>query len=149
MWVGGQPHATAALPPTWKDSVTVVHRMGRYRAVSIATRYELDGPEIESQAGKIFCNHPDRPSLLYHGHRGFPGGKAVGTWRWPPTQCGVEVKERIEVYQVEASSSEAVDSIPSVDIPINRCVRRYVQYNYNTLITALRIIMPNSGIILK
>jgi hypothetical protein len=32
---------------------------------------------------------PDRPwgppSLLYNGYRVFPGGKAAGEWRWPPT----------------------------------------------------------------
>jgi hypothetical protein len=25
------------------------------------------------------------PSLLYNVHRVFPGGKAAGAWRWPPT----------------------------------------------------------------
>jgi hypothetical protein len=25
------------------------------------------------------------PSLLYNGYRVFPGSKAAGTWRWPPT----------------------------------------------------------------
>jgi len=34
--------------------------------------------------------HPSRlpwvpPSLLYNGYRVFPGGKAAGAWRWPPT----------------------------------------------------------------
>jgi len=28
----------------------------------------------------------------------FPGGKAVGVWRWPPTRSSAEVKERIELY---------------------------------------------------
>jgi len=39
--------------------------------------------------GEIFPTCPDRPwgptSLLYNGYRVFPGGKAAGAWRWPPT----------------------------------------------------------------
>jgi len=38
---------------------------------------------------EIFITFPDRiwgpPSLLYNGYRVFPGGKAAGAWRWPPT----------------------------------------------------------------
>ena len=31
-------------------------------------------------------DHPwGPPSLLYNGYRVFPGGKAAGAWRWPPT----------------------------------------------------------------
>ena len=59
-------------------------------SVGIATRYGLDGPGIESQwEGEIFHTRPDRswgpPCLLYNGYRVFPGGKAAGKWRWPPT----------------------------------------------------------------
>jgi len=39
--------------------------------------------------GEIFRTRPDRPwgppNLLYNGYRVFPGGKAAGAWRWPPT----------------------------------------------------------------
>jgi hypothetical protein len=28
----------------------------------------------------------------------FPGGKAAGAWRWPPTRSSSEVKERVELY---------------------------------------------------
>jgi len=28
----------------------------------------------------------------------FPGSKAAGTWRWPPTPSSAEVKEREELY---------------------------------------------------
>jgi len=39
--------------------------------------------------GEMFRSCPDRslgpPSLLYNGYRVFPGGKAAGAWRWPPT----------------------------------------------------------------
>jgi hypothetical protein len=53
--------------------------VGRDSSVGIATRYELDGPGIESRwGGEIFSTHPDRPwglpSLLYNGYRVIPGG---------------------------------------------------------------------------
>jgi hypothetical protein len=39
--------------------------------------------------GETFRNRSDRPcdtpSLLYNGYRVFPGGKAAGAWRRPPT----------------------------------------------------------------
>jgi len=64
--------------------------MGRDRAVGVATVYRLDGPGTESQWGEIFCTRPywpwDPPSLLYNGYRFFPGGRAAGAWRWPPTR---------------------------------------------------------------
>ena len=59
---------------------------GRDSSVGIATRYRLDGPGIESRwGGEFFRTRPDPPSLLYNGYRVFPGGKAAGTWLWPPT----------------------------------------------------------------
>ena len=52
--------------------------------------------------GEIFRTLPDRPwgppSLLYKGFRVFPGDKADGAWRWPPTPSSAEVKERTELY---------------------------------------------------
>jgi hypothetical protein len=57
-------------------------------------RYGLDGPGIESQwagwGGQIFPTRPDRPCgahpVSYTMDTGsFPGGKAAGAWRWPPT----------------------------------------------------------------
>jgi hypothetical protein len=44
------------------------------------------------------CPHLSRPSLLLNGYRVFPGGKAAGAWRWPPTPSNADVKERIELY---------------------------------------------------
>ena len=48
-------------------------------AVVIATRYGLEGPEIESRWGEICRTYPDRlwgpPSPLYNGYQVFPGGK--------------------------------------------------------------------------
>ena len=69
----------------------------------VITRYWLDGPGIESRLGdEIFRTRPDwpwgLPSLLYNGHRGFPGSKAAGAWRWTPTPSSTEVKERVELY---------------------------------------------------
>ena len=61
--------------------------MGPDRKVGIATRYGLDGPEIEflGGGGDILRARPDRPwgppSLLYNGYRVFAGGKAAGSWR--------------------------------------------------------------------
>jgi len=50
--------------------------------------------------GEIFRTRPDRPwglpNFLYNGYRVFPGGKAAGAWRWPPTSSA-EVKERVEL----------------------------------------------------
>jgi hypothetical protein len=75
----------------------LIHTFGKHRhclpAVSLcngreifcctavqSTDYALDGPG----GGKIFRTRPDRswgtPSLLYNGYRGFPEGKAAGTW---------------------------------------------------------------------
>ena len=47
--------------------------------------------------GEIFCTRPDqpwgRPSPLYNGYPVFPGGKAAGAWRWPPTTSSARLKK--------------------------------------------------------
>ena len=52
-----------------------IHTCGPGSSVGISTGYELDGPG----GGEIFRTCSDRswgpPSLLYNGHRVFPGGK--------------------------------------------------------------------------
>jgi hypothetical protein len=75
----------------------------RDSSVSIATRYGLDGPGIESRLGQDFPKlsrpalGPTQPPIqLVPGL--FPGGKAAGAWRWPPTPSSTEVKERVELY---------------------------------------------------
>jgi hypothetical protein len=56
-------------------------------SVGIATGWTVRGSNPGD--GEIFRTRPDRPwgqpSLLYNGYRVFPGGKAAGTWCWPPT----------------------------------------------------------------
>jgi len=53
------------------------------------TCYELDSRGLNPTGSEIFCtclDHPwGPPSLLYNGYWLFPGGKAAGAWRWPPT----------------------------------------------------------------
>jgi hypothetical protein len=71
--------------------------------VGIVTRYGLDGPGIESQWGRDLP-HPSRPALgptqppIRWVPGFFPGGKAAGAWRWPPTPSSADVKERVELY---------------------------------------------------
>ena len=58
---------------------------GQDSSVVITTRYELDGPGIESRWSRDFSPTPDRPwgppSLLYNGYGVYPGVKAAGAWR--------------------------------------------------------------------
>jgi len=62
-----------------------MHGKGRDSSVGIATRYGLDGPEIESYRGEISAPIQTGPwglpSLLYNGYRVFPGGKAAEALR--------------------------------------------------------------------
>jgi hypothetical protein len=60
-----------------------IYIVGRDSSVGLATRFGLDGPEIESRpggGGEIFRNHTDwlwgPPSLVCNGYRVFPGGKS-------------------------------------------------------------------------
>jgi hypothetical protein len=76
--------------------------MGRDSSVSIATRYGLDDPVIESWWGKIFSTRPYRPwgspSVLYVGSRVLPGVKRPGRGfdYLPPSSAWV--KKRVELY---------------------------------------------------
>jgi len=55
---------------------------GRDSSVGITTRYGLDGPGSNPGGG----------------YRVFPGDKAAGAWRWPPTPSISEVIGRVELY---------------------------------------------------
>ena len=70
--------------------------------IIIAIRYGLDRLGSNLGTGEIFRTRPDRPwgppSLLYNRYRVFPGGKAAGAWRWPPTPPCAEVKEIVDLY---------------------------------------------------
>jgi hypothetical protein len=73
------------------------------RDSGIVTGNGLDGPGIESLWGnEFFRTCPDRPGgqphTVYNGYRVFSGGKAAGSWSWPPTPLRAEVKERVELY---------------------------------------------------
>ena len=89
----------------------------------------LDGPGIKSGGGEIFRTRQDRtwgpPSLLYSGHRVFPGGKAAGAWRWPPSPSRAQVIERVGLY-----FSPSVPSWPvlgwTLPLPSPLCVIRVV-----------------------
>jgi hypothetical protein len=65
--------------------IITVFQTGRDSSVGIATRYRLNGPEIEFLWGRDFP-HPSRPapggppSLLYNRYRVSPGGKTAGAW---------------------------------------------------------------------
>ena len=90
----GYPLHSSFSPSLPLPCVTVCHHVsnalyyyvGRDSVVCVAIRYGLDGPEIGSRWGRVFP-HTSRPVLRptqTPGYRVFPGGKAIGEWRWPP-----------------------------------------------------------------
>jgi hypothetical protein len=91
---------TRCRPENYTVSVTLSG--GRDNVVSTATRYGLGGQEIESRWRRDLP-HPSRPALgITHPpvqwERGFfPGGKAAGTWPWPPIPSNAEVKVKVQL----------------------------------------------------
>ena len=67
--------------------ILIYLKVDRDISVGIATRYGLRGSNLGG--GQIFRTRPNQlwgpPNLLHNGYRVFPGGKAAGVWRWPPT----------------------------------------------------------------
>ena len=77
--------------------------MGRKWAVGIATRYGLDGPEIESRWGTslsapVQAGPEAHPASYTMGSGIFSGSKGAGAWCSPPTPSTAEVKERVQPY---------------------------------------------------
>jgi len=77
--------------------VIQIINMDRDSSVSIATRYGLEGPRIESRWRRDFL-HRSRQALgptqhPIQGYRVFPGGKAARAWRWPPTPSTTTLKK--------------------------------------------------------
>jgi hypothetical protein len=60
-------------------------KVGRDSVVSVATRYGVGGPGIECQWGRDFAGPGAHPSSSKWVPSLFPGGKAIGTWRWTPS----------------------------------------------------------------
>ena len=86
--------------------------MGQRSRYTNWLRLERSGDRIPV-GGEIFRTRPDRPwgppSRLYKGVLDlFPGGKAAGTWRSPPTPYSAEVKERVELYLSPTGPSRPV-----------------------------------------
>ena len=90
------------LPSAFRIQSSMTLYCCRDSSVSIATRYGLDGPGIESRCPWRLWGPP---SLLHNAYRLFLVGKAAGAWRWPPTVSGAEVKERVELYLYSPSVS--------------------------------------------
>ena len=77
--------------------------MGRDSAVSIATRYGLDGPGIESRWGARFSAPVQtgpgaQPASYAMGTGSFLGVKRSGRGVNHPPPSSAEIKERVELY---------------------------------------------------
>ena len=79
-------------------------------SVSIATRYGLEGPGIESRWGRDFP-YPSRPALestqppIPKGTGSFPGAKRLGRGVDQPPTSTAEVEGRVELYICSSSGS--------------------------------------------
>jgi hypothetical protein len=75
--------------------------VGRDSSVGIATRYELDGPGIESRWGRDFQHQTGpgaHPASCTMGTGSFPVVKRPGRGVDHLSSSSAEVKERVELY---------------------------------------------------
>ena len=83
------------------DIILVRKEPGSLSWYSDSLRAGRSGDRIPG-GGEIFRTRPGRPwgppSVLYSGYRVFPGDKAAGAWRLPPTPSSTEVKGRVVLY---------------------------------------------------
>jgi hypothetical protein len=78
-------------------------RVGRNSSVGIATRYELDGPGIESRWGRGFAYTSrttlgTNPESCTMGTGSFQEVKRAGWWVDRPSLSSAQVKERVGLY---------------------------------------------------
>ena len=78
-------------------------QMGRDSSVGIATRYDLDGPGIESRWGAIFSAHVRtgpgaHPASCTMGTGSSPGVNRPWRGLVHPPPSSAEVNERVELY---------------------------------------------------
>jgi hypothetical protein len=82
---------TSAMSPMVYKSI---HETGLIRGWAVMVQWYSDSLRAGQYGDRIpegrHFPHPSRkawgpPSLLYNGYWVFPGGKAAGAWRWPPT----------------------------------------------------------------
>jgi hypothetical protein len=102
--------------------------MGRDSSAGIATRYELDGPGIESRWGGIFQHVQTGlgayPTSCTKGTESFPRVKRPGRGVDHPPPSSAEVKERAEPYLYSPSG-------PSWPV-VGRTLPLYVIYKCGT-----------------
>ena len=77
----------------------------RDSVVGIATRYGDRIPVGARCYVPVQTGHMGQRNFLYNEYRVFPGDKAAGAWRWPPTPSSVDVKKSLQLYLYSPSGS--------------------------------------------
>jgi hypothetical protein len=69
------------------------------RSDSLRARRSGDRIQVGSRfSAPVQTGSEAHPTSYTMGTGSFPGGKAVGAWRWPPTPSSAEVKGRVKLY---------------------------------------------------